>query len=154
MTCDLWKHFIFDVVNVVIISCVFNIENSFLDLTLSFYWRNRPQWSVSRSHTGSRSDTNSFEQSPSCVANRFSPSQAPRILQKLMVHHHSHKSPLPIRRPEDLYLILSPIYARGFQVVSFPQVSPPKPCVHLSSGPYVLRALPVSFDDFRDANSE
>ena len=26
-----------------------------------------------------------------------------------------------------------PIYARNFQVVSFPQVSPPKLCIHLSS---------------------
>jgi hypothetical protein len=31
-----------------------------------------------------------------------------------------------------------------FQLVSFPQVSPPKPCIHLSSCPYVLRAPPIS----------
>ena len=30
-------------------------------------------------------------------------------------------------------LILSPIYTWAFQVVSFPQVSPPKPYIHLSS---------------------
>jgi hypothetical protein len=30
-------------------------------------------------------------------------------------------------------------------VVSFPQVSLPKPCTHLSSTPYVLRAPPISF---------
>jgi hypothetical protein len=28
-------------------------------------------------------------------------------------------------------------------VVSFPQVSPTKPCIHLSSPPYVLRAPPI-----------
>jgi hypothetical protein len=31
-----------------------------------------------------------------------------------------------------------------FQVVSFPQVSPPKLCMHLSSPPYVLHVLPIS----------
>jgi len=30
-------------------------------------------------------------------------------------------------------------------VVSFPQVCPPKPCIHLSSPPYVLHASPISF---------
>jgi hypothetical protein len=29
-------------------------------------------------------------------------------------------------------------------VVSFPQVSPPKPCIRLSSPPYVLRSPPIS----------
>ena len=32
-----------------------------------------------------------------------------------------------------------------FQVVSFFRVSPPKPCMHLSCPPYVLRAPPISF---------
>ena len=32
-----------------------------------------------------------------------------------------------------------------FQVVSFPQFSPPKPCMHLSSPPYMLYASPISF---------
>ena len=40
-------------------------------------------------------------------------------------------------------LILSPFYAWVFQVVSFPQISPPKPCIHLSSPPYVLHAPPT-----------
>jgi hypothetical protein len=31
-----------------------------------------------------------------------------------------------------------------FQGVSFPQVSPLKPCMHLSSPPYVLHVLPIS----------
>ena len=29
-------------------------------------------------------------------------------------------------------------------MISFPQVSPPKPCMHLSSPPHVLYALPIS----------
>ena len=37
-----------------------------------------------------------------------------------------------------------PIYTRVSQVVSFLQVSPPKPCIRLSS-PYVLHAPPISF---------
>jgi hypothetical protein len=36
MTCDWWKNSLFDV-NVMIISCVFNTENSFLDLTFVFF---------------------------------------------------------------------------------------------------------------------
>ena len=38
-----------------------------------------------------------------------------------------------------------PIYAWVFQVTSFPQVSQPTPCTHLSSPPYVLHAPPNSF---------
>ena len=39
--------------------------------------------------------------------------------------------------------IILPSNAWVFQVVSFPQVSPPKPCIQLSP-PYVLRAQPIS----------
>ena len=42
-------------------------------------------------------------------------------------------------------LILSSIYSWVFQVVSFPQVFPVKPCMHLSSVLYVLHALPIWF---------
>jgi len=38
-----------------------------------------------------------------------------------------------------------PIYAWVFQVASFPQVSPPQRCIHLSSPPYALHAPPTSF---------
>jgi len=37
------------------------------------------------------------------------------------------------------------IYAWVSQVFSFPQVSPPKPFIRLSSLPYVLLAAPISF---------
>jgi hypothetical protein len=40
-------------------------------------------------------------------------------------------------------LILSSIYVWVFQLVSFPQVSPPKPCMHHSSSPYMLHVLPI-----------
>jgi len=37
------------------------------------------------------------------------------------------------------------IYTWVFLVVSFPQVSPPKPCTHLSCLPYVPHAPPITF---------
>ena len=47
--------------------------------------------------------------------------------------------------PEDLSKYYPPIYAWVSQVASFPQVSPPKHCTHLSSPPYALHAPPISF---------
>jgi len=52
---------------------------------------------------------------------------------------------LPIQVPQDpqvpqilkIYFQIFSIYAEFDQVVSFPQVSSPKPCMHLSSHPYV-----------------
>ena len=62
-------------------------------------------------------------------------------------HSESDRSgPSPnIQLPEDTSYYYPPIYAWIFQVISFPQVSPPKPCIHLSSPPYVLHAPPISF---------
>jgi len=48
----------------------------------------------------------------------------------------------PIPLPEDSFEYYPPIYACVFHVVSFSQVSPPKPCMRLS--PIVLHALPIS----------
>ena len=42
-------------------------------------------------------------------------------------------------------LILSSHLRLGLQVFSFPQVSLPKPCIRLSSPPYLLHAPPISF---------
>ena len=42
-------------------------------------------------------------------------------------------------------LILSSHLRLGPQLVSFLQVSPPKPCIHLSSLPYAIHAPPISF---------
>jgi hypothetical protein len=46
-------------------------------------------------------------------------------------------SPIPL--PESPSYYCPPIYAWVFQVASFPQVSPPKTCMHFSP-PYVLQA--------------
>jgi len=43
------------------------------------------------------------------------------------------------------FIVIPPIYTWVCQVVSFPQVPLPKPCIHLSSPPYVLHAPPISF---------
>jgi len=50
-------------------------------------------------------------------------------------------SPVPL--PEDTLYYYIPIYAWVYQVVSFPQVSPPKTCTHLSSPPQVLHSPPI-----------
>ena len=42
-------------------------------------------------------------------------------------------------------LILYPIYALVSPVISFPPLSPPKPCTRLSPSPYALHAPPNSF---------
>ena len=87
-----------------------------------------------------------MEQSP-WKANRFSPSQGiPRILWNPKVRYHIYKCPPPVpilSQIEPAYAptshllkirsILSSHLRLGLQVVSFPQVSPPKPCIHLSS---------------------
>ena len=51
-------------------------------------------------------------------------------------------APLPLLYDPCYYY--PPIYAWVFQVVSFPQVSPPKSCTHPSYLPYVLHALTIS----------
>ena len=40
---------------------------------------------------------------------------------------------------------LPPIYVLVSPMISYPQVSPPKPCAHLSLPPYVPHAPPISF---------
>ena len=101
--------------------------------------------------------TNSLEQSPSWESNKFSASQEiPRNFWNPKVNYCIHKSPPPVpilsqNNPvHTLYpafwgptLILCSIYASVFQVASFPQVSPPKPCMHVSFPPYIPHAPPI-----------
>jgi hypothetical protein len=95
--------------------------------------------------------TYSMEQSPSWEAKTsWATQKIPRILCNPKVHNRIHKSspPVPILSQIDpvhalpsnlsqVHFNITPIYAWVFQVVSFPQVSPLKPCMHLSSPPYV-----------------
>ena len=59
----------------------------------------------------------------------------------------AQSSPYPhIPFPEDPSYYHPPICVWVFQVVSFPQVSPRKSCIHLSSLPYALHAPPITLD--------
>jgi len=101
--------------------------------------------------------TYSTEQSPSWEANRFSASpEIPRILRNQKVYYRVYNSPPPVPvlnqinpvhapNPTSCWSNYPPIYAWVFQVISFPQVSPPKPCILLSSPPRVLHAPPTAF---------
>jgi len=83
-------------------------------------------------------------------ANRFSASQEiPRILWNPKVYHRIHKypPPVPILRQLDLVHPLTSHFLKihlnwVFQVVFFPHVPITKPCIRLSSPPYVLNVPP------------
>jgi len=70
------------------------------------------------------------------------PSQVPTTCSYPEAPQSSPYSHTPL--PEDQSSYYTPIYTWVSQVVSFLQVSPPKPCISLSSQPYVLHAPPIS----------
>jgi hypothetical protein len=51
---------------------------------------------------------------------------------------------MPPPRCLKIHFNISSHLCLGLQVVSFPQVSPPESCMHLSPTPYVLHAQPIS----------
>jgi len=105
-----------------------------------------------------------MEQSPSSAARQFPASQEiPHILWTQKVHYRVYKRPAPLPVLSQISPVHVPhltswrsisigyhsIYAWIFQVVSFPQFSTPKSCIHLSCSPYVLYTVYVpSFSFF------
>ena len=103
--------------------------------------------------------TYSLKKSPSWETNRFSASQEiPRVLWNPKVHYRIHKSPPPVHilsqtdpvhAPTSLFLkihfniILPSMSWSSKWTLSL--VSPPKPCIHLHSPPYVPQRSPISF---------
>ena len=94
-----------------------------------------------------------------CSRVHFSASQEiPHVLWSPKDHYGFHKCPIP----DPILSQIDPIHAptshfhkihlniilplcMGLQVVSFTQVSPQKPCIHLCSPPCILHALSSSF---------
>jgi len=110
---------------------------------------------------------NSTKQNSSWEANSFTASQEiPRILRNPKVLYRIHNSPPPvsilnqhdpvharITLLENPFYYYPPIYALVFQVISFSQVSLPKPCMHSSSPHTCCMPRPSHSSRFDHPNS-
>jgi hypothetical protein len=68
-----------------------------------------------------------------------------RFITVLTTVRHLPESPASLIQTMPPHTFYAPIYDRVLQVVSFPQVSPSKACMHLSPPPYVPHAQSISF---------
>jgi hypothetical protein len=113
--------------------------------------------------------TYSMQKSLSWEASWFSASQEiPHVLWNPAVHYRIHKCPPPV--PVLSQIIPVHVYTSHFLKIliniifpsmpgsskwslSLPQVSPPKPCIHLYAPPYMLHAPSISFSRFDHTNT-
>ena len=104
-------------------------------------------------------NTYCMEQSRSWEAKVFSViEESPRILRNPKVHYRIYKcpSPVPVLTQIDTAHVPYPISWRSILILSshlslclpngsFPQISPPKPCIHLSLPPKMLQVPHFEF---------
>ena len=106
---------------------------------LTYSIEQSPSWEANWFCSWSRNSPHFMEQPESSLPYPQAPTTCPYLEPTPSSPHH----PFPL--PEDPSQYYPPIYVLVSPMVFFPQVSPPKPCAHLSLPPYVPDALPISF---------